>query len=275
MVTLNIMNFDETLDYINREHCSVSRYGDGEFGIMLGGTIGFQGNEALLVDQLKAIVKCGDNGATKCLICIPGYWANEKLYTEGVSSFWMKVLPFEGRRRKYYRLCSKTYQYGNADITRCYLGIFDKKSVKRYFGKWKEIWDKRDVFVIEGEFTRLGIGTDLFNNVKSLKRILCPAENAFKRINRIEEYIKSNIEKNALILIALGPTATVLCYKLSQQGYWAIDIGNIDKEYEWYTMGAKEKMRNPVKYSIEVSNGTYVQGCFDKAYQDSIIYRIS
>lgn len=31
-----VKSIDETLDYINKNHCSVSRYGDGEFTIMLG-----------------------------------------------------------------------------------------------------------------------------------------------------------------------------------------------------------------------------------------------
>ena len=42
-----------------------------------------------------------------------------------------------------------------------------------------------------------------------------------------------------LILLALGPTATVMAYNLAQKGYQAIDIGHIDIEYEWYRMGAK------------------------------------
>ena len=31
-----VKSIDETLDYINEHHCSVSRYGDGEFTVILG-----------------------------------------------------------------------------------------------------------------------------------------------------------------------------------------------------------------------------------------------
>ena len=39
-----------------------------------------------------------------------------------------------------------------------------------------------------------------------------------------------------LILLMLGPTAKVLGFQLSREGYQAIDIGHIDSEYEWYQM---------------------------------------
>jgi hypothetical protein len=35
-----------------------------------------------------------------------------------------------------------------------------------------------------------------------------------------------------LILIALGPTATVLAYDLAKKGYQAIDIGHLPSCYE-------------------------------------------
>ena len=39
------------------------------------------------------------------------------------------------------------------------------------------------------------------------------------------------------VLIALGQTATVLAYDLSEAGLQAIDPGHVDVEYEWYRMG--------------------------------------
>ncbi len=40
-------------------------------------------------------------------------------------------------------------------------------------------------FIIEGEKSRLGIGNDLFNNSKSIKRIICPIINAFNAYDKI------------------------------------------------------------------------------------------
>ena len=56
------------------------------------------------------------------------------------------------------------------------------------------------------------------------------------------------MKKNKLILIALGPTATVLSYDLNKLGYQAIDIGHADIEYEWYLRKAKKKI--PIKNKL-------------------------
>ena len=50
------------------------------------------------------------------------------------------------------------------------------------------------------------------------------------------------MRKNKLILIALGPTATILAYDLYKLGYRAIDIGHIDIEYEWFLRKANTKI---------------------------------
>ena len=55
----------------------------------------------------------------------------------------------------------------------------------------KKIWDERDVLIIEGYFTRCGIGNDLFNNSKSIKRILCPPKNAFLVYEKIINEFKN------------------------------------------------------------------------------------
>ena len=39
----------------------------------------------------------------------------------------------------------------------------------------------RDVIICEGEKTRMGVGNDLLDNCKSIKRIICPSENAFDK----------------------------------------------------------------------------------------------
>ena len=56
-----------------------------------------------------------------------------------------------------------------------------------------------------------------------------------KNCNQILIFIiKQKLSKNKLILIALGPTATVLSYDLYKLGYHVIDIGHADIEYEWF-----------------------------------------
>ena len=101
----------------------------------------------------------------------------------------------------------------------------------------KKIWDGKDVIIVEGSKTRLGVGNDLFGNVLSVKRILAPAENAFSCYQLIiQEVVK--IYKHELILLALGPIATVLAYEFSKLNMRALDLGHIDIEYEWFLHGS-------------------------------------
>ena len=83
------------------------------------------------------------------------------------------------------------------------------------------------------------------------------------------------IKKNILILISLGPTATVLAYDLCKLGYQAIDVGHIDIEYEWFLKNASTKVVVENKFVNEVNNGennfTKVK---DKLYYKQIIKTI-
>lgn len=130
-------------------------------------------------------------------------------------------------------------------ITRFYLPFKNKKQNIESIEKLKDYFSYKSILIIEGENTRFGVGNNLLKNVKDVKRILAPAKNAFSVYNKlIEEACK--FPKGTIVLIALGPTATVLAYDLCKEGYQAIDIGHLDIEYEWYLSGAKKKV--PVKY---------------------------
>ena len=80
------------------------------------------------------------------------------------------------------------------------------------------------------------------------------------------------IKKGSLVLIALGPTATVLAYDLVKQGYQAIDIGHLDIEYEWYLRGVNdEKVIIEGKYTNEVVGGNIVADVRDSKYEKEVV----
>ena len=120
----------------------------------------------------------------------------------------------------------------------------------------------------------MGVGNDLFNNVKSVKRILCPSKDAFSRYEDILNTITNNIDKSTLLILALGHTATVLAYDLSKLGYQAIDLGHIDVEYEWMLQNATEKVPLKNKYVNEAVNGAIHESCGDIEYNNQIIATI-
>ena len=66
--------------------------------------------------------------------------------------------------------------YGNAGISRFYMGLKDKRLSVQILEKLKKIWDKKEILIIEGEFSRLGVGNDLFENAAGLSRLVCPAQ---------------------------------------------------------------------------------------------------
>ena len=162
--------------------------------------------------------------------------------------------------------------YYNTFITRPYMDFASKEDCPRWFHQMKAIWKDRDVVFIEGEKSRLGVGNDLFDNVKSIRRILCPPRDAFDRYEEILNEAQK-LEKTALFLIALGPTATVLAYDLFKSGYQAIDAGHVDVEYEWWRMGAKRKVKLERKYVNEAANGKQVSDA-GEFYRKQIIAKI-
>ena len=110
--------------------------------------------------------------------------------------------------------------------------------------------------------------------MKSIERIICPSENAFEIYDKIyNEALK--VDKNKMILLALGPTATVLAYDLYKAGYRTIDIGHVDIEYEWFLMKATTKVKVKHKYVTEVKEGRVdIEDVNDSKYQSEIIAKV-
>ena len=76
-------------------------------------------------------------------------------------------------------------------------------------------------------------------------------------------------------MIALGPTATVLAFDLYKMGYWALDIGHIDIEYEWMLMNVTEKQKVTGKFTNEAIGEKLEGSIQDKFYNDQIIDQIN
>ena len=62
-------------------------------------------------------------------------------------------------------------------------------------------------------------------------------------------------KKSYLVLLALGPTSTVLAYDLCKLWYQAIDDGHIDIEYEWFLRKVTKKIKIRNKYVNEIDEG--------------------
>lgn len=265
-----ILSSDETIETIVNEKKSFARYGDGEIRMMLSSQeeIGFQKKNEALSKRLNEVITHPNENL---LIGLPDTFQDISHFTLDSQIFWHGFNYVYAR--KFLSSIDLTKVYGDATITRFYQAYKNKSQnkIQSKVDKLQTIWDKQKLLIVEGEQTRLGVGNDLFDNSISIKRIVCPSENAFSRYNEILEEIK-RIATDELILIALGPTATILAYDLSKEGYWTIDIGHIDIEYSWFKQKAQVKSLVKGKYVQETAaKHNSSEELEDKQYQQSII----
>ncbi len=262
----DVRSIEETLDKINAEKCSISRFGDGEFLYIIDKlNLPFQKYDEQLAEKMKVVLK---SNQPKILVGLPvGYESLHNLLPKSKLTWRSQIVWIYPRLRKYLDL-SKTYY--NASMTRVYAPYDDKTQSRIYFEKLMQIWEGREVLLIEGEKSRLGVGNNLFSKTKSLQRILAPKHHAFSKYDDLYNEALLH-DKSKLLLIALGPTATALSYDLALEGYQAIDIGNVDIEYEWYLRGASGKVKIEGKYTSEAKGGRDVADIKDEQYESEII----
>ena len=104
---------------------------------------------------------------------------------------------------------------------------------KEHYSYIQQIWNNKDIALICGRNVFKNIQYNIFNTARSIEYIYAPTTDAFNTYNTIIQEAKK-INKNKLILLILGPTATILAYDLTQLGYRALDIGHLAKDYDAY-----------------------------------------
>ena len=264
----SIVSIEETIQYILKNKCSVSRLGDGEIKIAAGKTLGFQTYSAILQKRMQEVLSCP---IPNHIVCLPDIFNDISIYNQEAHNHWKLHLAYY--RRTWYKYINRKHIFYNAFISRCYMMFIDKSRTSLYFNQMKRLWEKKDVLLIEGEKSRLGVGNDLFDNAKSIQRILAPNKNAFSHYESILKETYKYKPTDYLILLALGPTATILAYDLAQKGYQAIDIGHVDIEYEWFKMGATHKVPVPNKFVNEAGAGAGVGDIDNEKYLSEIVCR--
>lgn len=268
-----VKGIDETLDTIFNRKASISRYGDGEFDIIFGRIQGFQGVNKVLQKRLRKVLKSNGESET-FLVGIPDCYGDLSHFIPEAQFHWKIRLDKE--RYKWYKILNRKQPYYQSQISRFYHDWADKSRSTIWADKLKRLWRGRDLLIVEGEKSRMGVGNDLFNDCKSVRRILCPAVNAFDRYDEILEAVVKYATKDDIILMALGPTASVLAYDLHNLGYQAVDIGHVDLEYEWMKMGATKKERIPGRFMNEIDGGKFIDENFDDVtYRKQIICKIN
>lgn len=268
---LKIKSIAETLDEIIAHKKSISRFGDGEMRMMLNkGTIVFQDESRELSARLKEVL---DSNLENLIVALPQPLASVKNIRLSSQYFWLGFLNLYSADLVGFFDTKRTY--GNAFISRFYMIFEDKRISAQAVARLKQIWQNKEIVIVEGRFSRLGVGNDLFENAGGIKRIICPHEHAFSKYDAILEAAMLH-GKDKLVLVALGPTATVLSHDLAKHGFWALDVGHIDVEYMWMLMKADKKMPIKGRYVSEARDvkDYEIPAADQEKYQESIVQKI-
>lgn len=236
-----------------------------------GGQIGFQESDSSLADKLHEVIH---NKVDRLEIGIPDVFGDLSAYRKKSARFWRAYMG--GHRGELIRLLDLDRVYLNTNMTRFWSGYENRSEVTEIVELYKKIWKEKNIVFVEGELTRMGVGNDLFSGAASIQRILCPAESAWNRYNEIlSTILKRNMSRDTLFILALGPTATVLAYDLTKEGYQALDLGHLDVQYEYSLRNAADKIALEGKYVNENTAGREVSdSILDDAYRNSVIARI-
>ena len=266
-----IRSAEETIEEIIRNRKSMARFGDGEFsGILKLSRHKFQRVDEHLAERLEEVLH---SHHPQMLIAIADNYGNLEKYTRQAADGIRFYMAGGETRKQHMGLLEHDRVYYDAYVSRPYVMYKDNMTdaPKKRFEHLKKIWEGRNVIVVEGAQTRMGVGNDLLNNAREVKRILTPATSSFDRYDDILRASLKHAKDDTLFLIAMGPSAGVLAYDLTVEGYQALDIGHIDLEYEWFLAGKGERVPVPYKYNNEVEGDDCAEELQDPVYEGQIV----
>lgn len=216
---------EETIEALTDSRKSIARFGDGEFMSMEGTDIPFQKADTQLARRLQEIFVSSNPevliGAPGCIFRMP----------VNLSSHCQIFLGLRGGnyRQQVLRFCDMEKTYYSTEFTQLYM-TYENYDFDSYYRRIRKIWDNRDVTLLCGKGILDGLRHNIFDNAKSLEFIYAPSRDAFFAYENIIGQARQ-ISKDRMIIIILGPTATVLAYDLALEGYQALDFGHIAKDY--------------------------------------------
>lgn len=234
---IRVHTVDETIDELLRTEKSMVRFGDGEIVMIKGGDLMLQKASPEIAKGLSEILRYNEDNL---IVTIPGIFETLSDHRKASRQFWRDHLLF--CRKTYEKYCNPDRIYYSTFVSRCYYYLEDRSGVGKQFAKIREIWENRDVVIVEGERTHNGVGNDLFDTARSIERIICPPNDAYGAIPAILDAC-TTYEKDRLFVLSVGVAAKFLTVELFHLGYRALDIGNLDLEYEWYVRRAPGKIR--------------------------------
>lgn len=217
----NVMTVSETLHYVLENKVSMTRFGDGEFDCMFGKGIRYQKASKSLAARLKEVFSSQNKNL---LVCTWRYDKSKEIaaYKDHHDfDFYDKYFAYRGQE---VASLASSQRYGDSLVSRT--DSFKAGELNTI----RQLWANRNLVVVTGKDSAFDLDSRLFDQIKSISFVYGKAQNAFDEYN---DLLKKCCEKpkDALFLISLGPTATVLAHDLTLQGYQALDMGHITNSY--------------------------------------------
>lgn len=236
---IKVKSIEDTIKELQTTQKSMVRFGDGEITMIRGRSLKLQEVKPEIIEMLKRIL---GYQYEDLIVTIPEIFDDLSIYRKESELFWQDHLFFS--RKVYNRYCNVKKEYYNTSVSRFYYALKDKSKCYQWIDAIKQIWKDKDVVVVEGARTHNGVTNDLLDTAKTIERIIGPASGAYEKLDDIYDYC-CGYPKDRLFLVSLGVAAKSLTERLFLEGYRVLDIGNLDMEYEWFLMKAKNKVKIP------------------------------
>lgn len=256
LLRTKVASVDDSLEMILSGNNSLARFGDGELRWAAGIEQNYF-NQRLSPEFSEALRDVLRNPEPGVLIGMPGPIGGVvRGVTKRNARAWKTLIRQYGNQ--WGQLIPRESKFVDANITRLYMDRSDREKAKERFGKLRQLWSNRNILIVEGDQTNFGVGNDFLSNANNVRRIEAPNEDAFSKYDQIYSEIIKQYTHGELVLIALGPTATILVNDLAKLGIQSVDIGHADLEYSWFQAQAQERVLVPGKYVNELEGDKYI-----------------
>lgn len=262
---------EETLRLIVEERKSLARFGDGELAIAFHiPRQKFQRLDDKLARRIWEVLNADE--PKNLLLAIANQYGSLERFNDQAAQG-IRLYMTEETRRQHEQIIPLSRVYSDGYITRPYVIYKDMftDAPKKRFEALKQIWRDKRIIVVEGAQTRLGVGNDLLDQAREVKRIIAPPTSSFDRYDEIYRECLDKGDSTDLFLLAIGPSSGVLAYDLALYSWQAVDVGHIDLEYEWFLAGKGTRIPVPHKYNNEFEGGDRVDEIHDPVYDSQII----
>jgi hypothetical protein len=214
------LGFMDTMEVLRTERKSLARFGDGEFRLMyrLEHKLKFHRNSPELMLALQRVLT---DPSEDTLLAMPQVFIGVHWSTVFAET-WHFIAPMLAMQER----------FGNSHVTR---PMFFQHHGQKAVDAWRSVWEGRDAVVVTGQGSRFDLVPALFDNLGSVMEVSSTPTDAFFDLDRLIGGIEDT--GRDLVLLSLGPAATIAADLLAARGIQALDVGHLSASYKNVLLG--------------------------------------